>query len=79
MASTLKTFPCPSCGSVISVRAYGISISFVCESCGGIIEAGEHGGARLAYSAKKSFDGSGLVFPLGSRGTLDDIEWEVID
>ncbi|MEY4701579.1 MAG: hypothetical protein RL326_1766 [Pseudomonadota bacterium] len=78
MASALKTFPCPSCGSVISVRAYGISISFVCESCGGIIEAGERGGARLAHAAKKGFDGSGLVFPLGSRGTLDDIEWEVI-
>lgn len=78
MASALKTFPCPSCGSVISVRAYGISISFVCESCGGIIEAGERGGARLAHAAKKGFDGSGLVFPLGSRGTFDDIEWEVI-
>lgn len=78
MASSLKTFPCPSCGSTISVRAYGISISFVCESCGGIIEAGERGGARLAHAAKRGFDGSGLVFPLGSRGIFDDIEWEVI-
>jgi hypothetical protein len=78
MASALKTFPCSSCGSVITMRAYGLSISFVCESCGNVMETGQDGLATIVSKTRTNISGGALLMPLGSRGIFEYIEWEVI-
>jgi hypothetical protein len=60
------------------MRAKGISITFACESCGSIIDSTREGFKVLTkFSQQKELLDS-LAIPLGSRGVLFEVEWEII-
>ncbi|MFD0892660.1 DUF4178 domain-containing protein [Luteolibacter ambystomatis] len=68
---------CPECGGVIQVKAAGLTQSLVCGHCGTLLDAK---GSKVAV-AQKIEAASRLEhppLPLGTRGTLKGIEWEII-
>ncbi len=78
MVAKLKSFPCPSCGAEIAVRAHGISVTFICDSCGGTLDANKDGYSGLRVAVAKAAQIKSLLIPLGARGRFDGIEWEAI-
>jgi ribosomal protein S27E len=75
--ATIKAtaFNCPHCAAPLTVHSPAIE-SIGCVSCGSIIGV-EHEGVRLLAKAAQQMK---IVpwLPLGSTGTLNGVEWEVI-
>jgi hypothetical protein len=71
----LKNFDCPQCGASIAIRCVGATINAVCQQCGALIDTN-----RKDYQIIDQFKQSTLQMqiPLGSRGSLKGIEWEMI-
>ena len=78
MVASLKTVACQNCGAPILIRAQGISITFACQSCGSIMDSTQKGYKLLKRATDKTNQLSSLWIPLGSRGELAGVEWEVI-
>jgi hypothetical protein len=78
MAASLKSIPCQNCGAPIEIKARGISVTFVCHSCGSVIDATRDGYEVLQQAVVREDILDKLIVPLGSRGKLFDVEWEVI-
>ena len=78
MAASLKSVPCEHCGAPITIRAQGISITFACGSCGSVIDSTRDGFKVLSQAVQQQSLIDSLDIPLGSRGVLFDVEWEVI-
>ena len=80
--TAVRALKCTSCGAPVSVRSPGDTVSVGCGFCGsalGVSDPGDGTGVALSLLAK----GSGKVqwkptIALGSRCTLDKLEWEVI-
>ncbi len=71
----VKTFNCPSCGGTVTLRAVGISITAICQHCGSAIDvANEH--FRIISTSKQKT--RTILLPIGARGELSGIQWEVI-
>ncbi|HND85679.1 MAG TPA: DUF4178 domain-containing protein [Pseudobdellovibrionaceae bacterium] len=72
----LRAFNCPSCGSNVTVRALGHTVTVVCQSCRTLIDAANENYKIILQSQS----GSLIVplIPLGQRGTLRGVLWEVI-
>lgn len=73
--SKVRTFSCPACGGSVALRAAGHSVTAVCSYCSTLIDtANEH------FSIIKKFSEKNLQtkLPIGARGVLDDVQWEVI-
>lgn len=66
---------CPACGGTIEVRAAGYTVTLACQHCGSLLDTTRPEVTLItAYKrAAKSF-----ALTLGARGTLFDIEWQVI-
>lgn len=71
-----KIFSCPSCGAGITVRAVGLSITAVCGSCGSVIDTTNENYSILSKASQKGHRTQ--VIPLGQRGKLHGVLWEVI-
>jgi hypothetical protein len=74
-ARSVNAFNCPSCGGPIALRAGGISVNAVCGQCSAIIDAADPN-LRVLQAAEAN-----TIFPdipIGSRGELAGIQWEVI-
>jgi predicted RNA-binding Zn-ribbon protein involved in translation (DUF1610 family) len=71
----VKNFDCPNCGASIAIRCVGSSINAVCQQCGSIIDT-----SRSDYKVIDQFNQATLqmLIPLGTRGILKGIEWEMI-
>ncbi len=72
----LSNFQCPNCGSAVSLRATGISLSVSCKNCRSII-----GVENENYKILSQFEASKTVTPLipiGTRGEIESILFEVI-
>lgn len=70
-----KAFNCPHCAAPLTVHSGAIE-SVGCDSCGSIIGIDNENVKLLARAAQSLRVAPWL--PLGSKGTLRDIEWEVI-
>ncbi|GEO01670.1 hypothetical protein NSE01_35020 [Novosphingobium sediminis] len=70
-----RAVTCPSCGGSIEIRAVGYTVTLACRYCGSLLDvANEDVRLITAYRrAAKNF----AIMP-GARGTLFDVEWEVI-
>lgn len=68
-------FNCPHCASPLSIHSPAIE-SVGCDSCGSIIGIDNENVRLLARAAQALRETPGL--PLGSKGTLHGIAWEVI-
>lgn len=73
--TTARAITCPSCGGSIEVRAAGYTVALACRYCGSMLDVA-HEDVRLVTAYKRA--NANFAIELGSRGTLFDIEWEVI-
>lgn len=66
---------CPSCGGVLEVKAAGYSVSVACRYCGALLDVANPD-VKLITEYHEAFED--LPLPLGSRGELFGVEWEII-
>ncbi len=71
----LRSFACDNCGAQIHLRAMGLTLTASCETCGTIIDVSKPH-YRVLQEAQKSM--SRPRIPLGTRGKLFNVLWEVI-
>lgn len=74
-APAAEQFNCPNCGGSIEIKAAGYSVSIACQYCGSTLDV-----SNPDVSIIQRYEGEvrKLELPLGSRGELRGIEWEVI-
>ncbi len=71
----VKVFNCPSCGAGVKIRAQGVSLAAVCEACKSVINVADENYRIISKFTEKIGD---LTIPLGQRGKLHGVLWEVI-
>lgn len=73
--SAVRTFSCPSCGGQVALRAAGHTVSAVCEHCSTVIDTANENFAIIKKSRERTLD---TALPMGAKGILQGIKWEVI-
>ena len=71
----VRSFQCPSCGYPLEVRAPGQAKVIACRACTSILDA-QHPQFKVLEEYKEK--ARPLTIPLGQRGTLDGVEWEMV-
>lgn len=66
---------CPNCGGTVTLRAAGYTVTVACEYCGSILDVSR---PEVQLVTRYREEAARLPIPLGSRGTFDGIEWEII-
>ncbi len=72
---TGRAFACPQCGSPVTLRAVGITVTAVCPACGSVIDTASPE-LKIVQAARDADFATPL--DIGWRGELDGIQWEVI-
>lgn len=75
-AVSVRSINCPSCGAVVEVRTFGHAVNVVCQSCGSILDARD-AGVSILQQFKEALRFEPLI-PLGTRGKLYGIDYEVV-
>lgn len=70
-----RSVSCPSCGGSIEIKAVGYTVNVGCQYCGSVLDVANPD-VRLISEYQMAV--RQLELPLGSRGTLGGVEWEVI-
>ena len=71
-----QAFQCPGCGSSLTIRAKGHTESLACGTCGAIIDITDPNFRILStFKARIKHE---PVIPLGTRGKLEDAQYEAI-
>jgi hypothetical protein len=70
-----RAVTCPSCGGSIEIRAAGYTVTLGCHYCGSVLDVA-HEDVRLIKAYRRV--AKDFAIALGTRGTLFDVEWEVI-
>lgn len=68
---------CPACGAAVNLRAAGQSMSAVCGSCGAIIDTATPS-LEIVQKAATALSEIAPLLPIGQRGKIQDVEYEVI-
>ncbi|SBT10132.1 conserved hypothetical protein [Candidatus Accumulibacter aalborgensis] len=71
----VRAFNCPHCAAPLQIHSAAIE-SVACDTCGSIIGVSNENVSLLARAAQALREAPWL--PLGSRGTLHGVDWEVI-
>jgi len=66
---------CPSCGGTIAIKAAGYSVTVACQYCGSVLDVANPDVKVIEEYHQAALS---LPLPIGSRGTLFDVEWEVV-
>ncbi len=75
-AGLVQSFACTSCGSTVTIRAAGHSLSVVCSSCKSVIDPSDENHRILStYYQKRTIE---PLIPLGQKGILKGYAFEVI-
>lgn len=74
-AAAVEALNCPSCGGTIELKAAGYTVTVVCQYCSSVLDVANPD-VRIITEYHEA--AASLEIPLGSRGTLDGIEWEAI-
>ncbi|HMK22889.1 MAG TPA: DUF4178 domain-containing protein [Terriglobales bacterium] len=72
----VRALNCPHCGAALTLRSFGNAVTVVCESCHSILDA-KDANLQILQQFKASEDEKPLI-PLGTRGKIRGIEYEVI-
>ena len=72
----VKAFNCRSCGGQVELRAPGQTLSAACKHCGAISDLSDDN-FRLLSEIKKRVKYAPVI-PMGRRGKLEGVTWEVI-
>lgn len=70
-----RALACPNCGGTVTLRAAGYSVTVACEYCASILDVSQ---PEVRLVTRYNEKASRLAIPLGTRGTLDGNEWEVV-
>lgn len=70
-----RTFDCPACGGTILVRTAGRAVRAICSSCSSVIDIRNE---NLVIIEKAQSAVPPTLLPLGARGKLDGIVWEIV-
>ncbi len=70
-----RALSCPNCGGTVTLRAAGYSVTVACEYCASILDVSQ---PEVRLVTRYNEKASRLAIPLGTRGTLDGIEWETV-
>ncbi len=70
-----RTFACPSCGGTVDVRSGAYALSVACTHCGTVIDPTDDSYRIIAEARDVSAD---CLIPLGTRGKLRGVDWDVI-
>jgi len=71
-----KSMSCPNCGAAVEMRGFAHTLSVVCPSCLSVLDATDPQFTILQrFHGKQRFDPK---IPLGSRGKIGEIVYEVI-
>jgi hypothetical protein len=68
---------CPSCGAAVNLRAAGQTMSAVCGSCGTVIDTSSPT-LEIIQEASSNQLSIAQLLPIGQRGKLSGVEYEVI-
>ena len=71
----VKTFSCPACGGVITLRNAGQSLIAVCSYCSSVIDVANENYQIIIKAEVKELE---TLLAIGAKGTLFDTVWEVI-
>ncbi len=74
-APAVKPLTCPNCGGTIELRAAGYTVTVVCMYCSSVVDVADSDAKIIAAYNQAAGE---LEIPLGTRGTLDRVEWEAI-
>lgn len=74
-APAVKPLSCPNCGGTIEMRAAGYTVTIVCQYCSSVLDVANPDVRIIEYYEEEARK---LDIPLGTRGTLKGVEWEVI-
>jgi hypothetical protein len=70
-----RVLQCPACGGAITLRAVGLSVNVGCTQCGSLLDVASEE-VRILRKAREHQHRPRI--PLGTRGVLEGITWEVI-
>lgn len=70
-----RKFDCPGCGGSLEIRAAGYTTTVACRYCGSVIDVASPDATLIAQYHEAV---SALAIPLGTRGTIEGVEWEAI-
>lgn len=70
-----QALQCPACGGAITLRAVGLSVNVGCTQCGSLLDVASNE-VRLLKKAREHQRKP--LIPLGTRGVLQGVTWEVI-
>lgn len=73
---TPRVFACANCGASVPLRAIGLTVTVACPTCGALIDA-TNPSYRILRTLEAKTPLKPLI-PLGTRGKLQGITWEVI-
>lgn len=68
---------CPNCGAAQEIRGFGHTLSVVCPNCHSILDAKDPK-LRVLQEADTRERRARPLIPLGRRGKLHGVEWEVV-
>lgn len=72
----VKAFSCPNCGGQVTLRAPGQTLSAACEHCTTVIDLSDEN-LRILQKANDKMTRKPVI-PIGRRGVMEGIEWEVV-
>lgn len=73
--SPVKTFSCPACGGQVALHAAGHTVSAICEHCSTVIDTANENFRIIKKSRERTIE---TDIPIGAKGQLDGVQWEVI-
>ena len=74
-APAVRALTCPSCGGTVTLRAAGYTVSVACQYCGSILDVTN---PQVKILTRYHEAAAELEIPLGTRGTIEGVEWEAI-
>jgi hypothetical protein len=74
-APATQTLSCPNCGGTIELRAAGYTVTVVCQYCGSMLDVAD---PNVRIIQRYNEAAAELGIPLGTRGTINGVEWETI-
>ena len=70
-----KTITCPNCGGAIAIKAAGYTVTLVCQYCSSVLDVANPDAQVITAYNEAAAE---LYIPLGTRGQINGVEWEVI-
>lgn len=70
-----KSFKCPACGGIVTIRAVGHSINAVCSHCSSVVDVANDN-YRIVEKAHKLTRHT--LLEIGTKGVLFGVTWEVV-